>query len=112
LTGKKFTKTKPTRYLQEMRWIHDTMQLLPGSGTIEEVVPVSGLLIIFAEAFPGCFITSAFIDSAELWAYRKLFAVYPTRMHYIIERILRKGASRLLSAPPLPPILLMYFKMH
>jgi len=91
LTGKKVYKAD--KIFTGNAWIHDHA-IVTGSGTIDEVVPVSGLDDNFAEAFPGCFITSAFIDLQNYGAYRKLFAVYPdTDALYKLKEYCEKGGA-------------------
>ena len=51
--------------------------IITKSGVIDEIVPASTVNDSSPETFPGCFITSAFIDLQNYGAYEKLFAVYP-----------------------------------
>ena len=57
-------------------WLHDHA-IITGAGVIEELVPASTLKDSPIENFPGCFITSAFMDLQNYGAYERLFAVYP-----------------------------------
>ena len=57
-------------------WLDDHA-IITGAGVIEELVPASTLKDSPIENFPGCFITSAFMDLQNYGAYERLFAVYP-----------------------------------
>jgi N-acetylglucosamine-6-phosphate deacetylase len=57
-------------------------------------VPFSSLDDNPSENFPGCFITSAFIDLQYYGAYNKLFAVYPdTDALYKLKEYCEKGGA-------------------
>jgi len=75
-------------------WLHG-QAIITRSGIIEDIVPFSSLDDNAAENFPGCFITSAFIDLQNYGAYKKLFAVYPDTdaLHKLKEYCERGGAA-------------------
>jgi len=91
LTGRKIYKAD--RIFTGDSWLHDHA-IITGSGIIEEVIPASSLADNAAENFPGCFITSAFIDLQNYGAYKKLFAVYPdTDALYKLKEYCEKGGA-------------------
>jgi N-acetylglucosamine-6-phosphate deacetylase len=74
-------------------WLQDHF-IVTRSGMIEEIVPVSSLTDNSAENFPGCFVTSAFIDLQNYGAYEKLFAVYPdTDALYKLKEYCERGGA-------------------
>ena len=74
-------------------WLQDHV-IVTRSGVIEEIVPVSSLSGNSAENFPGCFVTSAFIDLQNYGAYEKLFAVYPgTDALYKLKEYCERGGA-------------------
>ena len=75
-------------------WLHDHA-VITSAGIIDEMVPASTLNDTAAENFPGCFITSAFIDLQDYGAYEKLFAVYPDTdaLHKLKEYCRQGGAA-------------------
>ena len=78
-------------------WLHDHA-VITSAGIIDEMVPASTLNDTAAENFPGCFITSAFIDLQNYGAYEKLFAVYPDTdaLHKLMEHCRQGGAAHCL----------------
>ena len=91
MTGKKIYKAD--RLFTGNAWLHDHA-IITKSGVIDEVVPGSALSDNSVENFPGCFITSAFIDLQNYGAYEKLFAVYPgTDALYKLKEYCEKGGA-------------------
>jgi N-acetylglucosamine-6-phosphate deacetylase len=85
---------KADRLFTGNSWLYDHA-VITRSGIIEEIIPVSSLDVDSAENFPGCFITSAFIDLQNYGAYEKLFAVYPDSdaLHKLKTYCERGGAA-------------------
>jgi len=95
LTEKKIYKAD--RIFTGNGWLHDHA-VITSAGIIDEMVPASTLNDNAAENFPGCFITSAFIDLQNYGAYEKLFAVYPDTdaLHKLMEHCRQGGAAHCL----------------
>jgi len=95
LTEKKIYKAD--RIFTGDAWLYDHA-IITSAGIIDEMVPASTLNDNAAENFPGCFITSAFIDLQNYGAYEKLFAVYPDTdaLHKLMEHCRQGGAAHCL----------------
>ena len=84
---------KADRLFTGNSWLYDHA-VTTRSGIIDETVPVSSLSDNSSENFPGCFITSAFIDLQNYGAYEKLLAVYPeTDSLYKLKEYCQKGGA-------------------
>jgi len=84
---------KADRLFTGNSWLHHHA-VITISGIIDEIVPVSSLDDNSLENFPGCFITSAFIDLQNYGAYEKLLAVYPgTDALYKLKEYCEKGGA-------------------
>jgi len=91
LTDRKIYKAD--RLFTGNSWLYDHA-VITRSGIIDDTVPFSSLGDNYSENFPGCFITSAFIDLQNYGAYEKLLAVYPeTEALYKLKEYCEKGGA-------------------